>query len=173
MLAFKNFELFEFPHSPASCSLDPNLELFIAALDFLFLLYCSFLVLFPITHCHLSHSPCSLLTSKADWPVSPKMSSPLWLHLHSPLASKASEWDVCYRWNSTHPLGSSSSFAIFFSWSFLSSEGINLQLFWASPSLLGPWLHWDVVLGVFVGMTRPKDQGQELGLDYLSSPPKT
>lgn len=69
-LSIWKIEVFGFIYSP-SCSLDPNSELFIAALDFLFLLCCPFLVSFPIKYCYLPHSSCNLLTSNPDQPVSP------------------------------------------------------------------------------------------------------
>ena len=182
MLAFKKFELFEFTHSPASCSLDANLALFIAALDFLFLLYCFFfslvshLTLPPLT---FSMQPTHQQTRLAS--VFPDVLASVTSFTQSPCVqdlrvgcllllkfypSSRIQQFICYFFHEASCL-------FFFFFSFLYLEGIYPWLLWAFPSLLGPWLHWDVVLGVFGGMTRPKDQGQELCLDYISSPPRT
>ena len=51
------------------CSLDPNLELSVAALDFFFVLYYSFPVSLPITH--LTFPVYLLLRQRTPFPVPP------------------------------------------------------------------------------------------------------
>lgn len=59
----------------------------------------------------------------------------------------------------------SSSYTIFFfSWSFLSLVGINLWVLGAFLSLVGPSPQWDITLWEFMGMIKPKYQGQKLFL---------